>query len=196
MPMRRSAPQNLHTPVISLSQRNRTFRLKNYPKGRRFFDEKTIMALSIVAALLAGSAFAAQQKNSTGKIPTLDHAFVIMMENHSYGEIIGNSNAPFINALAQSTNLATNYFAVGHPSLPNYLEFVGGSNFGITSDNFPNWHNGPFDPSLVTPLTGTGTDAATPAASAPFGTAIPPAPYTAATIAAATARTGQRIVRN
>ena len=45
-----------------------------------------------------------------------------MMENHGYTEILGNPNAPFTNKYAASANLATNYFAVAHPSLTNYLE--------------------------------------------------------------------------
>ncbi len=44
-------------------------------------------------------------------------------------EIIGNPNAVH-QQLRASSNLATNYFAVAHPSLTNYLEIVGGSNFG------------------------------------------------------------------
>ncbi len=44
--------------------------------------------------------------------------------------------------MRRSANSATNYFAVGHPSLTNYLEVVGGSNFGVQSDNGPDWHNG------------------------------------------------------
>ena len=45
---------------------------------------------------------------------------------------------------------ATNYFAVAHPSLTNYLEIVGGSNFGVLSDNSPDWHNGSCDTNLRT----------------------------------------------
>jgi hypothetical protein len=71
----------------------------------------------------------------------LDHVFFIIMENQTNTDILGNSNAPFINAYAKIANQATNYFAVGHPSAPNYLEIVGGSNFGLTGDFFPNWVN-------------------------------------------------------
>ena len=48
---------------------------------------------------------------------------------------------PFTNQLARSAGLATNYFAVAHPSLTNYLEIVGGSNFGVLNDHSPDWHN-------------------------------------------------------
>jgi phospholipase C len=59
---------------------------------------------------------------------------VIVMENHGYDQIIGNHDAPYINALAHGYALATDYFAVDHPSLPNYLALAGGSTYGITSD--------------------------------------------------------------
>jgi hypothetical protein len=56
------------------------------------------------------------------------------MENKEYGDVIGNPDAPYVNSLAARYGLASSYFAVGHPSLPNYLALVGGSTFGITSD--------------------------------------------------------------
>src|SRR5215472_4743682 len=102
--------------------------------------KKRIAIWGIFAALLATPSFAAEGSVPEG-IPKLDHVFVIMMENHGYGQIINNPNAPFINKYAKSANLGTNYFAVAHPSLTNYLEIVGGSNFGIQTDNYPDWHN-------------------------------------------------------
>jgi hypothetical protein len=59
---------------------------------------------------------------------------VIVMENHEYGDIIGSSSAPYINALARRYALATGMHAISHPSLPNYLALTGGSTFGIASD--------------------------------------------------------------
>jgi hypothetical protein len=136
----------------------------------------TTVALSLLASSLAFSAHAGEGPTPKG-MPRLDHVFVIMMENHGYSQIIGNPNAPFINQMAKSANLATNYFAIAHPSLTNYLEVVGGSNFGVLSDNYPDWHSvscttnlasgvpatdNPPTP-LICPISGTGTDAATPA---------------------------------
>jgi hypothetical protein len=134
-------------------------------------------ACSVVGALaLATTAFAAQGPTPQG-VPMLDHVFLIMMENHGYDQIIGNANAPFINAFATGGNLATNYYAIGHPSLTNYLEVVGGSNFGVKSDNDTDWHSSTCTPNLATatantdnppsskicPIKGAGSDAATPA---------------------------------
>ncbi len=125
-------------------------------------------------------------------MPKLDHVWLIMMENHSFKDVIGNPDAPFINRFAKSANLATHYFAVGHPSLTNYLELVGGSNFGIQNDDYPDWHG--LKPGKTTnrPLAGSGVDLATPAIVAPFGVLIPAAPYTAKTIADQLAEAGKR----
>jgi phosphatidylinositol-3-phosphatase len=67
-------------------------------------------------------------------VPAFSHIFVIVMENHEYGSIIGSSAAPYINSLANTFGLASNYYAASHPSLPNYLALTAGSTFGITSD--------------------------------------------------------------
>ncbi|MCU1297277.1 MAG: Phosphoesterase family protein [Acidobacteriaceae bacterium] len=137
--------------------------------------KKQILLLSL-SVILASSMFAQQGSIPKG-VPHLDHVFVIMMENHGYNQILNNPNAPFTNQYAKSANLATNYFAVAHPSLTNYLEAVGGSNFGVQSDNAPDWHNLTCMNNLTTgipntdnptsshvcPISGVGTDAATPA---------------------------------
>lgn len=136
--------------------------------------KKLTLALTLAAASVAP--MLAQEGSVPKGIPHLDHVFVIMMENHGYKEILHNPNAKFINSYAQANNLATNYFAVAHPSLTNYLEVVGGSNFGVLSDNAPDWHNASCQTNLQTgipdtdnppsppicPIHGTGTDAATP----------------------------------
>ncbi len=132
--------------------------------------------LGLCTILVTGNVFAQEGPVPKG-VPRLDHVFVIMMENHGYSQLINNPNAPFINELANYANTSTNYFAVAHPSLTNYLEVVGGSNFGVLADDSPDWHNPNCTPSilagtavtesspsgtLVCPVYGTGTDAATP----------------------------------
>ena len=59
---------------------------------------------------------------------------IVVLENHGYGDVIGNSAAPHLNALARQYGLATRSYACCHPSLPNYLDLIAGSTFGITSD--------------------------------------------------------------
>jgi acid phosphatase len=59
---------------------------------------------------------------------------VLVLENHSYESVIGSSSAPALNALAAHYGLATRSYALGHPSLPNYLDLVAGASFNIHSD--------------------------------------------------------------
>jgi len=167
------------------------------------------LLLILLAASTAGSAGAGEGPVPTG-IPHLDHVFVIMMENHGYSQVVNNPNLPFTNDLAGLANTATNYFAVGHPSLTNYLEVVGGSNFGVRSDNAPDWHNfscttnlasgkvatdTPTTPNIC-PIAGTGTDAETPAVDTTNETSGPPGLNDidgTQSIAAATNTTGKTI---
>ena len=149
--------------------------------------KKAMLALCLSAPMFSGWILADDDRDRNRQsAPELQHVFLIMMENHSASEVIGNTaNAPFINKLAQSANLATNYFAVGHPSLPNYLHVVGGSNFGVAGDPTPKWHNDPSSPGTVIPLAGSGVDLPTPAnlTGATGGRDIPAASYIAMTIA-------------
>ncbi len=76
-----------------------------------------------------------------GRPSAISHVIVIVMENHSYGELIGppgsaaSTRAPYLNGtLKQRCGLATNYYAITHPSLPNYIAMVSGSTGGISSD--------------------------------------------------------------
>jgi hypothetical protein len=56
------------------------------------------------------------------------------MENEENTDIVGNHAAPYANALIRRYGLATQSFAITHPSLPNYLALTSGSTQGITSD--------------------------------------------------------------
>ncbi len=136
--------------------------------------KRTVLALALTTAL-CGAAFADEDEHAQNRIPHLDHAFVIVMENHAFGQIIGNPAAPYITGYARSANLAANYYGVGHPSLTNYLEIVGGSNFDVVNDNSPDWHNTDCVSGLASstpqlegspntcPIAGSGMDAETPA---------------------------------
>ena len=163
---------------------------------------KRTAALSVLTVLLVSAVSADGGRKPEG-IPHLDHVFVIVMENHGYQQILNNPNEPYLNGLiaGRKVNFATNYFAVGHPSLTNYLEIVGGSNFGVRSDNAPAWHdttclpnlatrmvnadNGagqttiPVDTGNVCPIAGVGQDAETPAVDNWNEVTLPQFPYLA-----------------
>ncbi len=71
---------------------------------------------------------------------TFKHVIWVVMENSSYGEIIGSTDAPYINTLARKCGLAANYSALTHPSLPNYIAMTSGSTQGISDDGSPAEH--------------------------------------------------------
>jgi phosphatidylinositol-3-phosphatase len=73
-----------------------------------------------------GTALAMRPCGIKAKPGTYRHVVWIWMENHSYGTIIGSSQAPYINTLARECGLATNYHNITHPSLPNYIAATSG----------------------------------------------------------------------
>jgi len=65
--------------------------------------------------------------------PPLPHVFVIVMENKSYDQAL---SVPYTASLAARHAVATNYYAITHPSLPNYLALTSGSTWGITDNAY------------------------------------------------------------
>ena len=82
-------------------------------------------AVGLAPSTPAGAASSGPCGTSTAT-PTYTHVIWVWMENHSYGDIIGSSQAPFINSLAGECGLATNYHNISHPSLPNYVAGTSG----------------------------------------------------------------------
>jgi membrane-associated phospholipid phosphatase len=71
---------------------------------------------------------------ATRAIPQAAHVVLVVEENHEFGQIIGSPRAPFLNRLAATGTLLTRYYAIGHPSLPNYVALVAGDPLGIHRD--------------------------------------------------------------
>jgi hypothetical protein len=92
---------------------------------------------------------------------------VVMMENQNYSDVIGQSDQPYTNSLAAQYGLATNSYAFSHPSLPNYLEMVSGSNQGVNADNPPSSDSFPGVPTLADQLVSGGYRVAAYAESLP-----------------------------
>lgn len=55
-------------------------------------------------------------------------------ENHSFGQVIGSPKLPLINQMANDGVLLTDYYAITHPSLPNYISLISGDPQGIKTD--------------------------------------------------------------
>jgi hypothetical protein len=93
-----------------------------------------VTAASLTVGMSAVSG-AAPRNGHHGHHVRLDRVFVIMLENHSKKSVIGDPHAPFITSLAQRYGEAANYFGVTHPSEPNYVAMISGSNWFINTDD-------------------------------------------------------------
>jgi phospholipase C len=102
---------------------------------------RSILGLSIILTIIATScnpAVVQPRAPDTAEalkiLPEFSHILIIIFENKEEGNIIGNSALPNINNLVKQYALLTNYYAVSHPSLPNYIALTSGDTQGITSD--------------------------------------------------------------
>lgn len=107
---------------------------------------KLLAALSLAAPLFLAGAYVAAPSAAAGgpcsaahQPPRYQHVVLIMMENKTYGDVIGNPNAPAINALARACAVVP-VAASGHPSLPNYIAVTSGATQGIHDDKGPAAH--------------------------------------------------------
>lgn len=69
--------------------------------------------------------------------PVYRHIVWIVLENQGYGSVMAPGAAPYLDSLAKSCGLATNYVAVTHPSLPNYIALTSGTTDGVAADLEP-----------------------------------------------------------
>jgi hypothetical protein len=107
----------------------------------RWKHSPSVRLIAGVLVLCLAFAAPAPKLQAQTTFPQYDHVFLLIMENEGFKGIIGNSDAPIMNALANDYGLATNYTGVGDPSEPNYVAMLGGDTFGITNDD-PYWFPG------------------------------------------------------
>lgn len=82
------------------------------------------------------AALAATASNAApAAMPRYAHIFVIIEENHTADEIVGNAAAPNLTRLARTYGYASHFYAERHPSEPNYVAILGGDTFGISDDD-------------------------------------------------------------
>jgi hypothetical protein len=69
------------------------------------------------------------------------HVFVVVEENHNYSDVVASSSMPYLNGLINQYGLASNYFANGHPSIPDYFMLTTGQTLtlidALTPQSFP-----------------------------------------------------------
>jgi phosphatidylinositol-3-phosphatase len=81
--------------------------------------------------------------------PDFEYIVIIMFENKEFGSVIGNPQMPTYNRLAREYTLLTQYYAIQHPSLPNYIALIGGDTFGIDSNCNDCFIDAPSLPDLI-----------------------------------------------
>lgn len=76
-----------------------------------------------------------------GALPSPDHVVVVVMENHSYDEIMeGGGETAFLRKLGKEGANFINAFAITHPSEPNYFALFSGSTQGIRDDRYHSYY--------------------------------------------------------
>jgi phospholipase C len=65
-------------------------------------------------------------KGNSATVPQIQHVFVVVEENQSYDDVIGNRDMPYLNQLAAHGGLARHYYANTHPSINNYFYLTSG----------------------------------------------------------------------
>lgn len=108
----------------------------------------------LLNTMFGGPAVAPPPPAAGNHLPVPSHIVIVIDENKSFDDVIGPApKAPFINALAARGALL-NFFALHHPSQPNYLELFAGDRLGVCADQCP---IGPFTaPNLGAALIASG----------------------------------------
>ena len=97
-----------------------------------------LAVFGVAAALVAGHGGAPDRVELTAAaLPAFSHVVIVVEENRSQANIIGNPSAPFINALAANGAMMAQSFAETHPSEPNYLALFAGTTMGLKQNACP-----------------------------------------------------------
>ncbi len=93
-------------------------------------NQRSVVLLSLLAVLAVATVTNSSQSRTSDRADRVaaspDHLIVVVEENHSFEQIIGSPSAPFLNRLAAHGTLLTHYYAITHPSLPNYVALLSG----------------------------------------------------------------------
>lgn len=100
----------------------------------------SLPCLTVAAALaLPLSLTPSPPAAAAGAVPQVTKLLTIVEENRSQANAL--ATMPYLRAVASHYGRTTNYRAITHPSLPNYLALAGGDTFGVTDDRGPSYHH-------------------------------------------------------
>ncbi len=92
----------------------------------------------LTVALSGGAASAQSPATAARAVPPVTKLLVVVEENHSLNSM--RAGMPYTFGLAQKYGYATDYHAIRHPSLPNYIAIAGGQTYGVRDDKLPAYH--------------------------------------------------------
>jgi hypothetical protein len=81
-----------------------------------------------------GGAASAPPTAPPAGLPHPSRVAVMVLENRSFRQVIGRADAPYLNRLARRYALETRYYALTHPSLPNYIAMTTGATGEVTGN--------------------------------------------------------------
>ena len=99
-----------------------------------------VVYILLLLSVLSACTYSASQssislsKNSPQSVPDFDHIVVVTFENKDFNKVIGNLLMPTYNGYARKYALLTRFYAITHPSLPNYIAMIGGDTFKIDTN--------------------------------------------------------------
>ena len=94
-------------------------------------------ALGVASSAAAGPSTVSSSPAAASGLPAYDHIVVVMEENKYYDDIVGSSNAAYINSLMKQGASFSNFHGTTHPSQGNYVALFSGSLHGVDSDDCP-----------------------------------------------------------
>lgn len=95
---------------------------------------KALMAMSAAMLALAFAHPGIAEHRDTTRAVNQGRVAVLVFENRSWEQIKGNPTAPYLNSLMRRGAVATHYFAITHPSLPNYMALTTGGHANVNHD--------------------------------------------------------------
>jgi acid phosphatase len=113
-----------------------------YSQFLRFTTVRMLVLCGSVLALAGCVGQVAKTPPPAGqKSVSFGHVFIVVEENHNYSDVVASPAMPYLNSLANQYGLASNYYANGHPSPPNYFMLTVGRTLTIldtvTPHSFP-----------------------------------------------------------
>ena len=93
---------------------------------------KRLLVLTVLAGIGVGCGSGSASQGTPP--PVSSRVFLLVEENHSFSEVIGNSAMPYLNGLANQYALGTQYYADARPSIPNYFMLTAGQFESLNND--------------------------------------------------------------